>query len=108
MNTNEQFDNMLEAQVEIEVYNPTMGTKLDKFRKLESHLRKAILNLRQRGESLDAHEIQDLIDGTANLLRMKVKHLFYDSLTPGPDGAPYLLYQATMNNVQLFIHVRAL
>lgn len=108
MTTKEQFDNMLEAQVEVEVYNPTKGTKLDRFRKLESHLRKAILNFRQRGFDFDVDDIQNFITDTTKSLQMKIKYLSYESLAFSPDGGAYWTYQAIINNAQLFIHVRAL
>lgn len=97
---------MLLAQAEVEIINDKYPSK--SLIKFEAQLRKQVLQLRNMGVSMDAHEIQGLIDGFAAHYGFRTRRIHYQSVTPTPDGHTMLQYEATLDKFHCFIHVRAL
>lgn len=95
-----------EAQAEVEILNDKYpGKSLFKF---EERLRKEILRLRNNDISMDAHEIQDLMEALAQTCNFQTHRIHYQSVTPAPDGYTMLQYEATLDKFHCFIYVRDL
>lgn len=100
------LDTMLEAQADVEILNDKMPSK--SLFKYEEKLRKEVLRLRENGDSLDAYEIESMLDGMAEFLKFKTHRIHYQTITPATDGHTRLVFEATLDKFHCFIYVRAI
>lgn len=105
---NVDFDNTLEAQAEVELYNASeYKGRLDKFMKFEKELRNHILLKRKLNEKSTENEIKSLINDIAESYFENI-WLQYETVTPAPDGHTMLQFQGKLDKVQVFIYIREL
>ena len=98
------LNTLLQAQAEVEILNDKWPSK--SLTKFEEKLRKQVLLLRNSGASMDAHEIQEMMEAIAETCGFRTCRIHYQSVTPAPDGHTMLQYEATLDKFHCFIYVR--
>ena len=100
------LNTFLPAQAEVEILNNKYPSK--SLVKFEEKLCKQVLLLRNNGASMDAHEVQELMEALAETCGFRTCRIHYATVTPAPDGHTMLQYEATLDKFHCFIYVRAL
>ena len=98
------LNTVLQAQAEVEILNGKWPSK--SLTKFEEKLRKQVLLLRNNGTSMDAHEIQEVMEAIAESYGFRTCRIHYQSVAPAPDGHTMLQYEATLDKFHCFIYVR--
>lgn len=99
-----EFDNMLKAQVQIEVFN-----RWDKrVAKIENRLRETIIRLRRQGSSITWTEMAQLIGNTAKWQKFKkVEIEFIGTHQMVPEDRTYINFKCQLDDYECFIYIRS-
>lgn len=100
-----ELDNMLKAQVQIEVFN-----HWDKrIAKVETRLRKTMLQLRRQGPNITWAEMTQLINNVAEWQKFKrVEIEFTGTHRMMPEDRTYITFKCQLDNYECFIYIRSL
>lgn len=98
------LDNLLEAQAELEILTDVNRIP-DKLNQFEQKLRNAVMEHRKNGTLKRPNIEQTILDLSDELILRTRVH--YETITPAPDGRGMWVFEATVNSIHMFIHIRS-
>lgn len=98
------LDNLLEAQAELEILTDVNRIP-DKLNQFEQKLRNAVMEHRKNGTLTRPNIEQTILDLSDELILRTRVH--YETITPAPDGWVMWVFEATVNSIHMFIHIRS-
>lgn len=98
------LDNLLEAQAELEILSD-VNCVPDKLKQFELKLREAVVEHRKNG-TLKRPIVEQSILNLSDELILRTR-VHYETITPAPDGRLMWVFEATVNSIHMFIHIRS-